>query len=190
MKNKIKYGFIFILIAGYVILLYKLTELKNENKALVTKYISLHSRFYEHDEKASLLNPVEYRYKNIELGLVDSVESSYQLVSIIGEEGCPTCIITEIHDLNKLHNKFPSQVKVFHVGEREQFLEKFGIKFDYTKIDSIESILPQLPKYNLPMSLVINPRKVIVDLHRAESGLEIKSNLFYERIAELLSERK
>ncbi|MCF8262358.1 MAG: hypothetical protein K9J12_16405 [Melioribacteraceae bacterium] len=70
MNSYIKLFFSICIIFGYIFLIVKFNVLKDENKSLATKSISLHSRFYEHDEKASLLNLVEsytsiIKYKNI-----------------------------------------------------------------------------------------------------------------------------
>lgn len=152
------------------------------------KYNSLFLKFHENYDKRSIYNPSTHKYKVIKVHEVFNKRQNYHLVAFLDDKSCIECVQKETHFLNKFYNKFPFNLDVYFIGDDKTLLDKLGAEFPFI----VKSECPKIFKENIkdawstPFILFVSPDNIVLDIHKIETGVSIKSKVFYSNIFNLL----
>lgn len=150
--------------------------------------IKTQRRFYENPKKDILLNPTDYRYNEIRLfdKYLEYNDPELFLICVFDGKGCSPCMITEIKLINEVFLQYPNRVKAFIIGDNSKMMAQYNPLFDFTVLSSYDSLFSDYTLYPKNNNIIVNNRGEIIDIHRPEVGVNLKSKLFYSRFKYLI----
>jgi hypothetical protein len=181
---KIIFGLIFL---GFIYSNYNYLKYKSRSAKIEKKLSELQKRFFGNIDNNEVLNPDLFRYNKITFANKYShhIKIWPSLILVFDDKGCLPCIKYEIEMINELYEKFPNRIIVFYSGVSKKFLETFSPKFPYITLNPEDNLFSKEITFNKPFALFISKDNEIYDIHKAEVGVFLKSNIFYSRITKL-----
>lgn len=176
-----------VLVILNVVLLVQNYYLRKNISSSSDKYEELRGELYEFGGKGKLLNPLSYIYNNIEVSpAIKNLQSnSAFLLVVFDDHGCPACIEHQVTKLNNFPDNLKQYVSVIYKGEEKGYLENFKPTFKYSAIAPGDMIFDKPMDYPNPMAFLIADNHIYM-LLRTESSSNLKTDLFYERVINLL----
>jgi len=114
----------------------------------------------------------------------------FLLVAVFTDAGCNSCMINEIKFLNKWSKKQPQTLKVYYTGNIEEYLEGYGAKFSYSKIDFPDKLFNTPMIFGNPVVTVVDSNGVVQSIHTnnlSRPGSDLRRKNFYNRANSLFN---
>lgn len=111
-----------------------------------------------------------------------------KLIALFTDYGCTHCVQAEISYLNKWDQNYRYTLTVYFQGTSKKYLKQFGAKFDFEKVQSINSLFNvSLPVGN-PIVVVIDQNKNVQAIHTndiSRPGSDLRRANFYRKTKSL-----
>ena len=110
-----------------------------------------------------------------------------QFITFINQNGCSSCITSEIKILNQKYFELQDRLHVIYVGSNPDFLKDKGANFNYNSITSLSDILITDPHIYNPFTIILD-NNFIYDLRivdPAKPFSEQFSKSYYQKLIEL-----
>lgn len=175
-KYKILWSVLIVILGLNVWLLYGKVNLQQRMDTLQAEILQKEGSVSRFSQPVTFTS--NYSFMNNPIGLV----------AIFTDYGCTSCVIAEIKYLNEWKQKFNNTLQVYYIGESEDYLEQFGAKFTYTKIETTGDLFSVPLPIGNPIVVMIDKNHNVHAIHTndlSRPGSEQRRTNFYKRVNSL-----
>jgi hypothetical protein len=173
-NHRVLWGMLIVFIGLNIWLLYGKANLQQQVNRLQAQALQ------KEEDIAQVTEPVEFTGSDFQKPL--------RLVAVFTDYGCTSCVVTEIEYLSKWNKKYSNTLKAYYLGETAGYLEQFGAKFSYEKIESVNNLFTiSLPVGN-PVIALVDANGNVQSIHTndlSRPGSDQRRENFYQRMNSL-----
>ncbi|MEX0779013.1 MAG: hypothetical protein WD491_08990 [Balneolales bacterium] len=131
----------------------------------------------EYQSYSSVVNNARITHSGIKLR-----DSGMSLLVFFTDRGCPSCIESEILNLQDFYNKHPQNIQAYLLSSNESFTSLYEVNFPLKVINPNETILDEELNFDNPVAILTDSNGMVQNIYVAEVGNKEKSSNFYKRM--------